>query len=231
MTIHNRYKQFYSIGGKFIDATNWTSDMTIDYLQQHHGWEGVMAYGNIIHSDLNLGPGIKEGDIYVDLGANIGMSALAAESCKASKIYCIEPDYDCYEALARNRALNWVLDNVAIADKPGTIQVARWPNSHDLRPVQAITFEQYVNQHCLDRIDYLKVDIEGHEKTVIPSISRDVCNKIRKMYIEYHEDTTLSESDRNAERFEFLKELGNKGFTEFQVYVRHWQSFFYAWKM
>ena len=40
----------------------------------------------------SYGPGIKPGDVYLDLGANIGMSALRAEMSGASKLYCIEPD-------------------------------------------------------------------------------------------------------------------------------------------
>lgn len=231
MAVQNRYKQFYTLGGKFVDATNWTKDMSMDYLHQHYGWEGVMAHGNLIHDDMNVyGPGIQSGDIYVDLGSNIGMSALVAERRNAAKIYCIEPDYDSYEALARNRGQNWVLDNVAIADKPGTIQVARWPNSHDLRPVPAITFDQYVNQHCIQQIDFFKIDIEGHEKTVVPSISDDVWKKVRKTFIEYHEDNTLSESEKHTERFKFMRLLAEKGFTEYCVFIRHYQSFFYAWK-
>jgi len=232
MASQNRYKQFYTLGGKFIDSSEWTPEMSLDYLHHHYGWEAVMAYGNLIHDDLSAyGPGVQSGDVYVDLGSNIGMSALSAERRNASKIYCIEPDYDCYEALARNRGSNWILDNVAIADKPGTIQVAKWPNSNDLRPVTAITFDQYVNQHCLDRIDYLKIDIEGHEKTVIHSISDNTWNKIRKMFIEYHEDNTLTESQKHVERLKFMSVLLEKGFTEHCLLVRHYQSFFYAWKM
>lgn len=230
MTIRNRYRQFYSIGGKFIDTTSWTKEMSMDYLNQNYGWEGVMAYGNILQDDLSQGPGIQSGDIYVDLGANIGMSALMAERNNASKIYCIEPDYDCYEALARNRGPNWILDNVAISDKPGTIQVAKWPNSYDLRPVPAITFDQFVDQHCLDRIDFLKMDIEGHEKTVIHSISDKTWNKIRKMFIEYHEDTQLSGPQRTTERLKFISVLMDKGFLNYCLFVRYYQSFFYAWK-
>jgi FkbM family methyltransferase len=231
MAVQNRYKQFYTLGGKFVDATNWTKDMSMDYLHQHYGWEGVMAHGNLIHDDMNVyGPGIQSGDIYVDLGSNIGMSALVAEQRNAAKIYCVEPDIGCYEALAKNRGPNWVLDNIAISDKPGIIQVANWPNSNDLRPVTAITFYQYVNQHCLTVIDFLKVDIEGHEKTVLYSISDETWKKVRKTFIEYHEDNTLSESEKHTERFKFMRLLAEKGFTEYCVFIRHYQSFFYAWK-
>ena len=53
MAAQNRYKQFYTLGGKFVDATKWTQDMDLSYLNQHYGWEGVMAYGNLIHDDMN----------------------------------------------------------------------------------------------------------------------------------------------------------------------------------
>lgn len=231
MSGRKNYKQFHSLGGKFIDATNWNTDMDLPYLYKHHGWEGVMAFGNFIHDDLNAsGLGIQEGDIYVDLGANIGMSALVAEHRKASKIYCVEPDVDCFEVLKKNSGSNWILDNIAISDRPGLIPVAKWPESNQLRLSYAITLDQYVEQYSFDKIDYIKIDIEGHEKQIIHTIRDSTWRKIRKMFIEYHEESTSSQSEKHEKRFKFLTILAEKGFTEYTIYIREHQSFFYVWK-
>ena len=228
MTITNRYKQFYTLGGKIVDATNWNTSMDLPYVYKHYGWEGVMAYGNFIHDDLNSsGLGIEEGDVYVDLGANIGMSALVAERRKASKIYCVEPDIDCFDSLKMNSGPNWILDNIAISDRPGLVPICKWPDSNQFRLSYAITFDQYVEQHKLDKIDFLKIDIEGHEKQIVHSISDKTWNKIRKIFVEYHEES----HDKNSHRLKFLNVFVEKGFTEYTIYIREHQSFFYIWKM
>ena len=92
-----------------IDITTWDLSESLESLGNKYGWEGSMAWGNLIHDELNShGPGIQQGDIYLDLGANIGMSALRAESKGCSKIYCVEPDPGVFEALNKNKNYNWI---------------------------------------------------------------------------------------------------------------------------
>ena len=107
-----RGKQFYTKDKKLIDITNWdTSGNALD-LGNRYGWEGAMAWGNLIHDELNEnGISIQPGDVYLDLGANIGMSAINAELKGASKIYCVEPDPGVFEPLQMNKNDNWELFN------------------------------------------------------------------------------------------------------------------------
>ncbi len=230
-TISDRYKQFYTHKRKIIDITNWELNLSPNELCKKYGWEGGMAYGNLIHDELNsYGPGVKEGDIVVDLGANIGMSSLVAEKSKASKIYCVEPDIDCYEILSLNKGSNWILDNVAIGSSDGYTNIPIWPGTAS-RSVRCITFDQYVAQHCFDRIDFLKVDIEGHEKTIFNNVSQSTWNKIRKIFIEYHENLNLSTDEQAYERFAFASKFCERGFLEYEIRVGYYQSFIYIWKL
>lgn len=228
--ISDRYQQLYTLGGKIVDVSRFERNLSCNELGDKYGWEATMAWSNLIHDDLNsVGPGIREGDIYVDLGANIGMAALNAERRKAGKIYCVEPDVDCYEVLLRNKASNWIVDNVAISQSEGSIDVNQWPYANT-RKVRCITFDQYVAQHNFDRIDFLKVDIEGHEKTVFNNVSNTSWDKIQRMAIEYHEDQTITEQQRTAERFNFAAKISENGFYYVTVLSRSFQSMIYAWK-
>jgi hypothetical protein len=77
----NMRTKLYTKDNQIIDISTWDTSGTQEEITAKYGWEGAMAYGNLIHDELSLyGPGIQHGDIYLDLGSNIGMSAFRAES-------------------------------------------------------------------------------------------------------------------------------------------------------
>ena len=76
----------------------------------------------------------------------------------------------------------------------------------------------------------MKVDIEGHELQVLPSIPSQVYSKIDKIFIEYHEDCDASEDNKNMKRTNFILEMINKGYNNHHVALGYHQSFIYLWK-
>jgi FkbM family methyltransferase len=227
----SRGKIFYTKDDKQIDIRDWDQTLDIVSMGEKYGWEGAMAYGNLIHDELNAhGPGIKPGDVYLDLGANIGMSALRAEMSGASKIYCIEPDPGVFEALKKNQGNNWEIFNIAIADYSGSIDIPKWPDWWDKESRPCYTLEYFLDLIKIDHIDYMKVDIEGYELQVLPSIPSQVYSKIDKIFIEYHEDYEVPEDDKNMKRTNFILEMINKGYNNHHVALGYHQSFIYLWK-
>ena len=223
--------QFYTKGGKLIDISSWDKNNDINELDSKHGWEGAMAYGNLINDELNFkGPGVQHGDVYLDLGANIGMSSLRAELSGASKLYCIEPDPLVYDALEMNKSSNWETFNIAIADYIGLIEIPRWPDWTDKIPRACFTLEHFFQINNINHIDYMKVDIEGHEIKILPSIPKSVYDKISKIFIEYHEDTTISNEERDSNRLEFIKSIESKGYRNHFIHLGWAQSWLYFWK-
>ena len=224
-------KQFYTKGGKLIDISTWDTSGSPEDLGNRYGWEGAMAYGNLIHDELNdYGPGVKPGDIYLDLGANIGMSALRAEYKGASKLYCIEPDPGVYSPLEMNKSDSWETFNIAIADFNGEIDIPNWPDWWDNHPRPCFTLEHFFKSNNIEHIDYMKVDIEGHEIKVLPSIPISTYNKISKIFIEYHEDIEISNEDRDSIRLEFIKNIVDKGYNSHHIHLGYTQSYMYFWK-
>ena len=224
-------KQFYTKDGKLIDMSSWDVSKGHQDVGINYGWEGAMAWGNLIHDELNkYGPGVQPGDVYLDLGANIGLSALRAELSGASKLYCIEPDPGVYEALEMNKSDKWENFNLAIADYDGEIDIPKWPDWWDNVSRPCITLENFMYSNKITHIDYMKVDIEGHEIKILPQIPKAIYDKISKIFIEYHEDTTISPEDRDKKRLELLKSIISKGYNNHFVEVGYHQSFIYIWK-
>tara|TARA_R110000803_G_scaffold141787_1_gene208186 strand:- start:6159 stop:6848 length:690 start_codon:yes stop_codon:yes gene_type:complete len=224
-------KQFYTKDGKLIDMSSWDVSKGLQDVGINYGWEGAMAWGNLIHDELNkYGPGVQPGDVYLDLGANIGMSALRAEMCGASKIYCIEPDPGVYDALIMNKGDNWEVFNIAIADYDGNIDIPKWPDWWDKVSRPCITLENFIYSNKISHIDFLKVDIEGHEIQIMPQITKAIYDKISKIFVEYHENVEISETERNEKRLEFIKSIRSKGYDNHFVHLGYEQSFIYFWK-
>jgi len=226
-----RGKQFYTKEGKLIDITEWDTSGTAMDLYGRYGWEGAMAYGNIIHDELNAhGPGIQPGDVYLDLGANIGLSSINAELKGASKIYCIEPDPGVYEALQLNKGENWKLFPIAISNHEGQIEVAKWPNWWETELRSCVSLDLFLEANEIDHIDYMKVDIEGFEKTAFNYVKQETWDKIQKIFFEYHEDENLSDYEKDLEHRNFINFILNKGFKDYYIELGFYQSFIYFWK-
>lgn len=217
-------KKFFSKNNKEIDITKWdTSGSALD-LYSRYGWEGAMAWGNLIHNELNqFGPGIKPGDIFLDIGANIGMSSIRAEDCGASVIYAIEPDPDVFEALNKNKKNNWIIENIAINSHNGEVMISKWPNSYEFRLIDAITLDYFFEKHNILKIDYMKTDIEGYEKKVFKDVKNETWAKISKVFFELH-------GFNEQERVDFIKFMQSKKFINYHIKLGRGQDFLWAWK-
>ena len=231
-----RGKQFYTKGGVLINTEDWDTSGGAQDLGTRYGWEGAMAWGNLIHDELqglnpnNSFPGIQPGDVFLDLGANIGLSSINAELKGASKIYCLEPDPGVYEALQSNKGENWQLFPIAISDREGQIEVAKWPNWWETELRSCVTLDQFLETNNIDQVDYMKVDIEGFEKIAFNNTKQETWNKIQKLFFEYHDDSKHSEYERDLEHMNFVNFLLNKGFKNYYVEVGFNQSFIYIWR-
>ena len=150
---------------------------------------------------------IEEGDVVVDLGANIGIFALYALHRKAKKVYCVEPYIPYVKSLALNLnkfSSKVVISPIAISDVEDDIKINvnaenntilsnvyddySWDealNGTDV--VKAMTFEHYLQVNNIEFVDFLKIDIEGSEYRLFKDISvLTLKTKINKIAIEYH---------------------------------------------
>jgi FkbM family methyltransferase len=165
--------------------------------------------------------GIQEGDVVVDLGGNMGIFTRYAYQKGASKIITFEPDKRYFQILKKNAPSNTILFNAAIGDKIGKLTLTESEHlggSNLWRPkdpsvnqyeVNVYTLNYILEQKLVDRIDFLKVDIEGSEIIALNGISNENLSKIRNIAVEYHhEHLKFDEELRNK----FVSRLNNLGF-------------------
>jgi len=144
--------------------------------------------------------------IVVDIGSNIGISALYFLTRNAqAKVYCCEPDpknIARFKEDLRGLEERYELNCQAVADEGGRIQFGVEPTGRyggiGVKTGSYITVDWASINDVLDKvlrehrtIDILKMDIEGHKIPVTRAIRREYLTRIRRIYLETIPDTQL----------------------------------------
>jgi FkbM family methyltransferase len=137
---------------------------------------------------------LSEGMTYVDVGANIGHHALIAAARVGDRgaIHAFEPTPATFEELRRNMSRNGhrgvTCNNCALGDQVGTAQfyladisecaansLGRTVHVTDRQvSVSLRTLDDYAVAAAIDRLDVLKIDVEGAEMLVLRGAERTI---------------------------------------------------------
>lgn len=164
---------------------------------------------------------VKEDDIVMDIGANIGYYALL-ESHLANKgsIYAIEPVPSNKKRLDKNVQINDIKNistfKCAIGDKEGTSKMYIYDKCNwcsfvksdgtiiDEIDVPIITLDQFIDRYMPRDPTLIRMDLEGYEYQLIKNAKLLKSNKPLKISIELHPH--LMTKERFAEILKILKE-------------------------
>lgn len=166
------------------------------------------------HYDLALGihetvvtewlvKNLRPGEIFLDLGANVGYYAILAAKFIGAEglVIAVEADPEVAEMLAKNVEANHLNNNVrvvsgAVTDHTGTVRLARapasgWTGLYYREPdewveVAAFTVDDLVKTLQLSRVDAVKIDVEGAEARVLKGMRATMTNCVRRLLIEVH---------------------------------------------
>lgn len=135
---------------------------------------------------------LREGFTFIDVGANIGAYSLfvAARAGRGARILAVEPQPEIFARLSFNIAQNpfGTVKAVAcaLADKPGELTLfidtanrgessVRIVNSSTAKPIKvpAMTLLALVQGEGYQRIDAIKLDVEGAEDIILEPFLRD----------------------------------------------------------
>ena len=149
----------------------------------------------------------------IDVGGNIGTFTLTAKALfPESKIYTFEPEHANFKALTenirRNKSTNVYPQNEAISTEVGTLTLhvnSKETGSHSViqghtkdteaQEITTTTLENVVRDHDIERIDLLKMDIEGAEYEIFFQMPKEILLKIQRITLEIHQHPKYSVSD------------------------------------
>lgn len=142
--------------------------------------------------------------IIFDGGANVGdYSLLASEYCKNAKVYSFEPVESTYELLKNNISANKNINpvNSGLYSENVKKEIKIY-NSHThsslyeikgidyavqkTEIIELVTGDSFMEHNSIDKIDFIKLDVEGAELDAIKGFEKSlVNNKIRMIQFEY----------------------------------------------
>lgn len=170
-------------------------------------------------------PEINQGDTVVDAGAFIGDHSVAYLKAVGEKgnVICFEPHPLAFECLARNMFLarvtgEYVVHDRALSDKNGSYFLEVNPNagastivppeseSKNCTVIKAVTLDSF----NLQRLDFFKIDVEGHELKVLQGAEQTVARCRPKLLIELNKWALIKQGTSALEIFNWLKAHGYK---------------------
>ncbi len=167
---------------------------------------------------------VREGDVVFDVGANIGVTTCALSAAAGSgTVYSFEPGPETYALLTQTIATNG-LSNVraqqlALAATAGTLDFLANPvsgSASHLAPasralggsnlqVQVRTLDEFAASNGLNRIDLIKIDVEGFELDVLQGAAAILATRQSKVFLEFNSYTLIAFGNQNPRAvLEFL---------------------------
>jgi FkbM family methyltransferase len=165
----------------------------------------------------------RDGDYCLDIGANVGAIAfaLAKKAGPSGRVLAFEPGLLTYERLVANLALNPGFSGIlkpiqlGLSDRPGTLH---WVEHGDNRgnanlaaeagpgtvPVPVTTLDDYLRENPIDRLDFVKIDVESMEYEVIRG-GMETWSRFRPVI--YYETLPAFEAYRGKPVFRMIEEM------------------------
>jgi FkbM family methyltransferase len=179
---------------------------------------------DLIERDL-LAERLRDGFRFIDIGANIGAYSLfvAAKAGPGARILAVEPQPEVFARLAFNIAQNpfGTVKAIAcaLADKPGeltlfldaanrgesSVRILRSSSGSTVR-VPATTLLALVESEGYERLDAIKLDVEGAEDLILEPFLRDAPEAIWPGFI-------IIEDSRERWQIDLIALLGQKGYS------------------
>jgi FkbM family methyltransferase len=188
-------------------------------------YELLHTYRELFGKEIYLFKAANDSPIILDCGSNIGLSVLYFKTIyPQARVWAFEPDQTNFELLQKNIASNHLRDIIAqpaavwITD--GTISFSG-NGSEASRIDESITNSSNNEVTCIrlkyllqqfDRIDFLKMDIEGGEYKVITDCAEEM-HRVENLFLEYHGKTT--DTKQLTELLEIVDKQG------FQAYIKN----------
>ncbi|MHC4934135.1 MAG: FkbM family methyltransferase [Planctomycetota bacterium] len=201
-----RLVEFRYVGYRFVLPSAWTKRITTYLLASEKHHEDFFAVAPLLES-------LEEGTI-VDVGANLGQTALLMRNHTALPLVVFEPAPHLFDLLRRNMELNPLgevsLRPVACGSKEGTVEMTSMRNASILPsgggiPVPVRRLDDELAE--VGPIAFMKIDCEGYELEVLRGARQTLERDRPPLHIELHPRWLRRYGGTAAEVIEFLRPL------------------------
>jgi len=198
-----------------------------EHIQQQLFWYG---YYEKELGDL-LKKIVKPGDVFLDLGANIGyFSLLVANNSPSAKVISFEPVAGLFQNMNDNISLNNIKNILTVNAAVGEIneekelfvsapdnlgmssfhQPANYSGKKER--VKVVAIDDWLKISGLPRIDVIKLDIEGSELTALKGMKEVLQKQQPVLIVEVNPETLSMFNLKPSDIYDYLKHLNFEGF-------------------
>tara|TARA_B110000027_G_C16093693_1_gene289704 strand:- start:444 stop:1184 length:741 start_codon:yes stop_codon:yes gene_type:complete len=168
---------------------------------------------------------IAPGSVVVDVGANIGIFSLYALAQGAIFVECFEPCKESFQMLKENIKLNGFdkyvkLHNKAVSSKDGlfvwipissspynAVTEAEGNEENKFEKIETVSLETSLDSYA--KINLIKIDCEGAEFDIFPSLTPLFLDKIDEIRMELHGTIEQLEKCFSYQPFKIISKGGN----------------------
>ncbi len=189
-------------------------------------WQKVNAGHWEPHTFAVLNRLLTRASVYCDIGAWIGPTVLYAAT-RCHKVYCLEPDRVAYQYLLQNielnRLENIVPSHLALSFANGLSRMSSprgkrgdsmtsliRPDGKRGQEVLCLVWQQWLELVGVPPFDTIKMDIEGGEFALLPTMKDYLAENRPKLFLSLHPHL-LPETERLAEMGQLVDILGIYG--------------------
>ena len=169
---------------------------------------------------------VKKGDVAIDVGANIGYFSVILSKIVGpeGRVYAFEPTTKYHEILKRNLKANGIanceISRLGLSNKRQALEVVEneasatihVPEGMPLGPKETIilvTLDDFVREHQLKKIDFIKIDVDGHEPLIFEG-AWDTLDKYTPIILT--EISQLHFLEAGITAWDFYAQLKNRGY-------------------
>jgi FkbM family methyltransferase len=231
-----RYQQARTRFGAVVECD--LRDLVPSYIFHFGHWEPNISYW--------MARRLCPGDLFVDIGANVGYYSLLASSVvgESGGVVAIEASPSIYMKLNRsieaNQCKNVRVVNVAVSNRPGHVTIYSgppenrsatstlqdWRGGKPEAKVVALPLDQILTEGELQRVRLIKIDVEGAE----PAILRQIAETIQRYPrgIEILVECTLK--DNSQEWDVIFAVLFSAGFSAYAIENEYSTAWYLRWR-
>jgi FkbM family methyltransferase len=175
---------------------------------------------------------VKQAKVIFDIGANVGYYSLIAAGNSKANIFSFEPISSTFEKMVKNKNLNKFVNikpfrNV-VSDKRGMAKIYLGDQlnrgmssmiksellSDEFEEVEAIVLDEFCQRHSIDKVDLVKIDVEGSEMLVLGGMNKilDVSHPL--IMIEVDKET---QAKFGYSIYDIYNILGDKGYKPYRI--------------
>ncbi|HSH96169.1 MAG TPA: FkbM family methyltransferase [Roseimicrobium sp.] len=185
---------------------------------------------------------VKDGDVVFDVGANFGTHTVLFSHIAGSRghVHAFEPVPPTFASLSRRllhekRFDNVTLNNLALGEVAGTFKIhvpagdfgqaslkthsiASWSRSgQESFECEVMTLDSYATQSKIDRIDLMKVDVEGAELPALKGARNTLERLHPTIHFEYLRAWTEAFGYNGSDLVRFLQSCGYRYFYDAEL--------------